>query len=230
MRVIAGKYRRRKLKSNPGKITRPITDQAKEMLFERLQNDVSHKRIADVFAGTGTIGLEALSRGANSVVFMEKDRTAFRLLRENVIALGAEQESLCWCVDVLRSSFAPKRVPQMLPYETVFFDPPYAMVEKISPGEVLYKSLERLAGDHVTAENALLVLRTPEKKCFEIPLVWQKDRELKWGSMVFHLYEKSTSAEEPHDDSSDEDRRPMSSQTNRTQDPKPSQSGSDNQD
>lgn len=196
MRIIAGKYRRRKLKTNPGKTTRPISDQAKEMLFERLQNDVTDKRIADVFAGAGTIGLEALSRGAKSVVLMEKDRKAFRLLLENVRALGVERETLCWCVDVLRTSFAPQRVPEMLPYDTVFFDPPYAMVRDIEPGEALYKSLERLAGERVTVPNALLVLRTPENESLVMPSVWRKDRELKWGSMIFRLFEKAGTVEE----------------------------------
>ena len=74
MRIVAGKFRRRKLFANPGLKTRPITDRVKESLFERLSGELEGKRIADVFAGTGTLGLEALSRGAKSVVFIESDR------------------------------------------------------------------------------------------------------------------------------------------------------------
>ncbi|MGD9854019.1 MAG: RsmD family RNA methyltransferase, partial [Planctomycetaceae bacterium] len=68
MRIIAGKYRRRKLLTKPGLTTRPITDRAKEPLFERLESHLEGARVADVFAGTGTLGLESLSRGARSVV------------------------------------------------------------------------------------------------------------------------------------------------------------------
>ena len=89
MRIVAGRLKRRKLRTNPGLVTRPITDRAKEMLFDRL-GTFDGERVADVFAGTGTIGLEALSRGASRVVFVEQDRLAHELLRENVAALGVE--------------------------------------------------------------------------------------------------------------------------------------------
>ncbi len=88
VRIIAGEFRHRRLLTNPGLITRPITDRAKEILFERIQDLLVDKRIADIFAGTGSLGLEALSRGAHSVVFLESDKRAFELLEQNVAALG----------------------------------------------------------------------------------------------------------------------------------------------
>lgn len=190
VRIVAGRFRRRKLLASPGRTTRPITDRAKEVLFERLAGDIVGKRIADVFAGTGTIGLEALSRGAQGVVFIERDRKALELLRKNIAALGVEDAVLCWEADVLRCSFRPKNVPQLVPFDTVFFDPPYGMVADLRPGRPLYKSLQRLSRDDVTAERALLALRTPDKAEFEVPPEWQFDRTLDLKSMHVHLFDR----------------------------------------
>ena len=116
MRIIAGEFRRRRLLTNPGLTTRPITDRAKEILFERIQDLIVDSRIADIFAGTGSLGFEALSRGARSVVFLENDKRAFDLLEQNVTALGVEDRILCWRTDALNSSFHPKGVDDFLPF------------------------------------------------------------------------------------------------------------------
>ncbi len=190
MRIVAGKFRRRKLLTNPGCTTRPVTDRVKEILFERLQQDIDGKRIADIFAGTGTLGLEALSRGARSVVFIENDRRAFELLEKNVAALGVADDVLCWRADVFRTSFRPKGVDELLPFDTVFFDPPYRMVADLRQGGLLYKSLERLARDGVTAPGALLMLRTPPEAEFALPACWLKERQYDISSMEVHLFVK----------------------------------------
>ncbi len=167
-----------------------MTDRVKETLFERLHDDVDGKRIADVFAGTGTIGLEAISRGAAGAVFFEYDRRAFHLLEQNVATLGVEESVLCWRADVLRTSYRPKGVPHLLPFDTVFFDPPYRMISEIEPGSALYKSLERLARDTVTAPEALLVVRTPHGATLNAPPCWQYDREFEFSTMAVHLLQK----------------------------------------
>jgi len=195
VRIVAGKFRRRRLLTNPGLVTRPLTDRVKEFLFERLQDDIEDKRVADVFAGTGTIGLEALSRGAASAVFIENDRRAFDLLKSNVATVGIGDEALCWRADVLRTSYRPKGVPQLLPYETVFFDPPFSMIADLNPGTPLYKSLARLARESVTVDGALLVLRTPSQATFELPDCWVKDRTYDIGSMEIHLFENRTAGD-----------------------------------
>jgi len=205
VRIIAGRFRRRKLLTSPGRTTRPLTDRAKEILFERLASDVVGKRIADIFAGTGTIGLEALSRGAAGVVFIEKDRRAVELLRKNVAALGVEDETLCWKTDVLRCSFRPRGVPQLVPFETVFFDPPYKMLDELQPETPLFCSLQRLLRDDVTAQQALLVLRTPRRAEYQLPPGWQFDRTLDLKSMQVHLYEKH--GDEKHSDEKHSDEK-----------------------
>ncbi len=190
MRIVAGRFRRRKLATNPGLVTRPITDRVKEILFERLSGEFDEARVADVFAGTGTLGLEALSRGAKSVVFVESDRRAHELLAENVAKLGAGEETLCWRADVMRCSFRPKGVPDFLPYDVVFFDPPYRMVPYIRPGDSLYKALERLSRDDVSAPECLLVFRTPQHAEFTLPPAWTIESAMDRSSMTIHLFRK----------------------------------------
>ena len=141
----------------------------------------------DAFAGTGTMGLEALSRGAASVVFIENDRKALELLRQNVAALKVEDEALCWRADVFRCSFRPKGLPHLLPYDLIFFDPPYRMVPALRSGSPLYRSLERFARPGISADGALLVLRTPADAQFQVPPQWHPDRHLQLSTMEIHI-------------------------------------------
>ena len=127
MRIVAGQYRRRKILSPPGNTTRPIPDLLKEILFQRLGDLdlVAGRKVADLFAGTGTIGLEALSRGARSVVFVEAERRVHEVLKKNVERIGVVDDCLCWKTDMLRCSFRPKNVDHLLPFDLVFCDPPF---------------------------------------------------------------------------------------------------------
>lgn len=190
MRIVAGRFRRRKIEVNPGLVTRPMTDRVKETLFAHLECELSGRRVADIFAGTGTIGLEALSRGAAGVVFFENNRRAFDLLKRNVSRLGVAEETLCWRVDVERTSFRPKGVPHLLPFDLVFFDPPYRMIEDLHPGSPLFRSLVRLGQPSVTSPTAMLVLRTPRQASFDVPACWKPDRVLKLSTMAIHLFRK----------------------------------------
>ena len=88
MRIIAGEFRGRKLLPPQGQQTRPITDRVKQSLFDILAPSIEGAVVFDCFAGTGSLGLEALSRGASRAVFFERDRSAVRLLQENIRALG----------------------------------------------------------------------------------------------------------------------------------------------
>jgi 16S rRNA (guanine966-N2)-methyltransferase len=194
VRIVGGRLKRRKLRTNPGLVTRPLTDRAKETLFDRL-GTFDGERVADVFAGTGTIGLEALSRGAASVVFVERDRTAHELLRENVAALGVADETLCWRADALKCSFRPKGVDDLVPFDVVFCDPPYAMVADVRPGTPFFKTFERLARDDVTAPDAVLVLRTPADSEFELPAAWQPEQTFDVSAMTFHVLRRAPHVE-----------------------------------
>lgn len=196
MRIISGRFRRRQLQTNPGLVTRPITDRVKECLFENIQRRIEGRRIADLFAGTGTIGLEALSRGAERVTLIEKDRRAVDLLRQNIAMLRCEHETLVWPADILRCSFRPKgdRVAEFSPFDVVFFDPPYKMVPGIVPEKPLWLALKRLARPDVTSNQASLVIRVPEHVDYELPEEWPVHWTLAMSGMAIHLCEKAASA------------------------------------
>jgi 16S rRNA (guanine966-N2)-methyltransferase len=159
-------------------------------LFDRLQPELEGARVADVFSGTGTIGLEALSRGAASVVFIENDRRAVDRLRRNVASLKAEAETLCWQTDASKCSFRPRGGDGFLPYDVVFFDPPYLFTTRLKSGTMLFRSLERLARDEITSPEALLVFRCASETAFEVPPEWRPDRRLNYSSMDVHLFRK----------------------------------------
>lgn len=193
MRIVSGKYRRRKLLTNEGLVTRPITDRVKETLFQHLADDIVDQHVADVFAGTGTIGLEALSRGASTVVFIESHREAHQLLLRNVELLQVQEETMCWRTNVMRTSFRPRGYESFYPYDVMFFDPPYRMIPKLLPGSLLYKSLERVAKASVTSDDAQLILRTPLRAEFECPPYWQPCEMFSLSTMEIHVFQKVSS-------------------------------------
>src|ERR1035437_7200028 len=93
MRIIAGQHRGHRLHANEGETTRPITDRAKQSLFDSLQDVFVGERVLDRFSGSGSMGLECLSRGAATAVFVERDRGALVALKENVAERSEEHTS-----------------------------------------------------------------------------------------------------------------------------------------
>lgn len=123
MRIVAGSWRGRRLAAPPGDATRPTADRVRQALFDMLMHApwagseaVRSARVLDAFAGTGALGLEALSRGALHATFIERDRAALTALRANVAAVGAGADVLA--ADALRP-------PPGRPCGLVFLDPPY---------------------------------------------------------------------------------------------------------
>jgi 16S rRNA (guanine(966)-N(2))-methyltransferase RsmD len=119
VRVISGKAKGRKLRSVPGTGTRPITDRAKAALFSILGSDVIGSRFLDLFAGTGQVGIEALSRGATGAVFVEKAGPALRTIRENLSHTKLSRDARVVRDDVFRFLV---REPQ--PFDYVYIAPP----------------------------------------------------------------------------------------------------------
>tara|TARA_B100000029_G_scaffold437730_2_gene453116 strand:- start:72 stop:722 length:651 start_codon:yes stop_codon:yes gene_type:complete len=199
VRIVAGQYRRRKVLSPPGSGTRPIPDLLKEILFQRLEDldEVKDRRVADLFAGTGTIGLEALSRGARSAVFVEADRRVHEVLKKNIERIGVSQETLCWRADMLRCSFRPKNVDHLLPFDLLFCDPPFAMVPKLKDRSPLFRSLSRLARDGTSAPGALLLLRTPARSDFDVPTCWKPEETWTVQEMDVHLFRRQPAISDP---------------------------------
>jgi len=120
MRIIAGAWRGRPISAPPGQATRPTSDRAREALFSMLTSRLGSfegLHVADLFAGTGALGLEALSRGAAACTFVETDRAALEILRRNAAALGAGD----------RADIRPQDATRIAggPFHLVFLDPPY---------------------------------------------------------------------------------------------------------
>ena len=125
MRIIGGHDRGRRLRAPRGQTTRPTADRVRVSLFDVLGPAVAGTRVLDLFAGTGAVGIEALSRGAARVVFVEKDQAALRALRANLAALGASRAAArVMAGDVLH--VLGDLPAQEEPFDLVFIDPPYA--------------------------------------------------------------------------------------------------------
>lgn len=119
MRVIAGIAKGHRIKAVPGSITRPITDRAKSALFSMLGSDVIDSRFLDLFAGTGQVGIEALSRGAAEAVFVERARSAIRTIRENLAHTRLDRGATVVRKDVFSFLDGEPR-----PFDLVFVAPP----------------------------------------------------------------------------------------------------------
>jgi 16S rRNA (guanine(966)-N(2))-methyltransferase RsmD len=125
MRIIGGHDRGRRLRAPRGLATRPTADRVRVTLFDVLGPAVAGARVLDLFAGTGAVGIEALSRGASRVVFVEKEQAALQALRANLAALGASRAAArVMAGDALRVVADLAR--QEAPFDLVFMDPPYA--------------------------------------------------------------------------------------------------------
>ncbi len=122
MRVIAGKAKGHRLKSVPGGGTRPITDRAKSALFNIIGNDVIGCRFLDLFAGTGQVGIEALSRGATEAVFVERAGAALRAIRENLAHTRLEARARVVRADAF--DFLATQVEIAEPFDYVYIAPP----------------------------------------------------------------------------------------------------------
>ncbi len=132
MRVIAGEFRSRRLKSIPGLATRPTPDRLRETLFDILQGRTEGARFLDAYAGTGAVGIEALSRGASHVWLLERNRAAIEAIRENLAALKLESRATVVTGPVALTI-------ARYPADIAFLDPPYELEREYAA------SLEALA-------------------------------------------------------------------------------------
>ncbi len=157
MRIIAGEWRRRQLRAPTGEATRPSADRTRETLFGMLTSRLGSfegLKVADLFAGAGTLGLEALSRGAQSCIFVEQDATALRALRANIAALRAQPQCDVRATSVLSLG------PVAEPLDLILLDPPY----NTGAGGVALDRLVRLGWIGPATWIALETARTEDPK------------------------------------------------------------------
>ena len=176
MRVITGSARGRRLKTPENDAIRPTTDTVKEALFNILQFDIEGRRVLDLFAGTGQLGIECLSRGAASVVFVDRDREAIRIVKENLKACGLS--ALVLQEDALRF------LERGQTFDLIFVDPPY--------DSQLYRPvLETINSVDILSDGGIIICETRrENDLPEMIAPYHKGREYCYGKVKLCLYKK----------------------------------------
>ena len=180
MRVITGKARGVQLKTPEGMLTRPTTDRVKEALFSIINFEIPEAKVLDLFGGTGQLGIEALSRGAKSAVFVDAREEACKLIRENLKRTKLEQDAKVVCSDYL--NYLGRCREQ---FNIIFLDPPYAEV-------FLENALNRITEIDILQSDGIIVTERPLGK--ELP--WElegytRSRDYKYGKTLLTLYRKA---------------------------------------
>ena len=157
MRVIAGKYKGRRLTTVPDLSVRPATDRVKSAIFNTLQTRIDWRTatVLDLYAGSGSVGIEALSRGAVHTTFVEYDRHAFAFLQANLANVKAEADATLIFGSVDQYLAVPRKT-----FTVVFADPPYALAALARLPETIFAS-------GVVAEDGMLVIEHPTHYKFE---------------------------------------------------------------
>ena len=157
VRIIAGEYRSRQLLSERNdESTRPFLSRVKESVFSMLHDWFDGARVLDLFAGVGTVGLEAVSRGASAVLMVEKRPRTYRVLRGNIERLGCGDRAKALLGDAL-GQVSLLQAPH--PVDLVFVDPPYSMMREPRVRRRILDQIERCRG--IMADKGYLILRSP---------------------------------------------------------------------
>ena len=179
MRVITGKARGVTLLTPEGMQTRPTADRVKEALFSIIQFDIPGARVLDLFGGTGQLGIEALSRGAKSAVFVDEREAACKLIRENLKKTQLEKDG-----KVVRSDYLDYLKKCKEQFDIVILDPPYAEV-------FLENALKMITEIDILQSGGIIIAERPLGK--ELP--WEfsgfiRSRDYKYGKTLLTVYRK----------------------------------------
>jgi 16S rRNA (guanine966-N2)-methyltransferase len=200
MRIIAGKFRSRQLKSLKGLSLRPTSDRLRETLFNVLAELVVGARFVDLFAGTGAVGIEALSRGAREVIFIEKHAATMALLKKNLESLEIHGDARTITKDALQAlqQIAGESTASRARVDILFLDPPYA--EKAQYADVLafLGNSSMLANDAVVVAEHLRSFDLPENfaKLESVRVLRQGD-----AALTFYRFRSPSPPENPRSES-----------------------------
>jgi 16S rRNA (guanine966-N2)-methyltransferase len=183
LRIIAGAFRGRKLHAPRSNSIRPTADRVREAIFNILADAVIDARVLDLFAGTGALGLEALSRGAIQAVFIDQSSEAVRLITDNVRTCGVQHQAQVVHSPILRAlPLLPAKGLVPPPFHLVFVDPPYET-------GLAFEILPRLLELSIIAAGSLAVVehrhteKTPETWCS-----WSKTKERRYGDTAVSFF------------------------------------------
>ena len=178
MRIIAGAHRGHILHANEGDTTRPITDRAKQSLFDSLQECFVNETVLDCFSGSGSMGLECLSRGAAKAIFVERDRGALTALKQNLAEMQMADRALILPID----AYAAGDHPDLKNLTIAFIDPPYSHTDT---GHLRHKvdNLLRSLAANSMVDGGILSFRHPSRVTVDAAALGVKIlRELRFGS------------------------------------------------
>jgi 16S rRNA (guanine(966)-N(2))-methyltransferase RsmD len=178
VRIIAGRFKGRRLKAPTWEGLRPTSDKLRETLFNILAPRITGARVLDGYAGTGAVGIEALSRGAAHVTFVERNRRAAALIAENLGVAGVEADYTIHCGDV---PSVLRRFDQNAIFDLVLLDPPYELPEFST---VLEAAASHLAGD------GLLVLEHATRRVPDVPASLRRSRDVTSGDSALTFFER----------------------------------------
>ena len=179
MRVISGKARGINLKTPDGLLTRPTIDRVKEALFSIINFDIPASNVLDLFGGTGQLGIEALSRGAKSAVFVDQREDACKLIKENLRRTKLEQDAKVVRMDYLDYL---KRCREK--FDIIFLDPPYAEV-------FLENALKCITEIDILQSGGIIVAERPLGK--DLPWDFEgytRSKDYKYGKVLLTIYRK----------------------------------------
>ncbi len=180
LRIVGGSCRGRRVNFPPGRGLRPTADRVRETLFNWLQGEVAGRRVLDLFAGSGALGLEALSRGAAEAVFVEQARPAAEQLRENLQELGFGGQGRVLQCDARRYLESASG-----PFDIVFIDPPFA-------DRLLGEICRTLEGQGLLARRAWIYLEQDSHHPWpDLPPEWEIYREGRAGQATFRLMQRN---------------------------------------
>ena len=180
MRVITGKARGIQLKTPEGMLTRPTADRVKEALFSIINFDIPGANVLDLFGGTGQLGIEALSRGASSAVFVDAREESCKLIRENLKRTKLEQNA-----KVIRSDYLDYLGRCREQYDIIFLDPPYAEV-------FLENAIKKITEIDILHSNGIIVAERPLGK--DLPREvegYARSKDYKYGKVLLTIYRKA---------------------------------------
>jgi 16S rRNA (guanine(966)-N(2))-methyltransferase RsmD len=178
MRVISGSARGRKLREPMGQAIRPTTDMVKESVFNIIQFELEGRRVLDLFAGTGQLGIEALSRGASAAVFVDESTDALKLVRDNIKTAGLTDKA-----EIVRGD-ALTYLKSCGKFDIIFLDPPYETT-------LLDKALARIFEFDILVENGIIICESKTDKVLpEPPPPYQKGRDYRYGHIRITLYNR----------------------------------------
>ena len=185
MRIIAGTARGRKIEAPEGKNTRPTLDRVRENLFNILQMNIRGSRVLDLFAGSGALSIEALSRGAESATLVDSDRNANRIQKKNLEILGFSGQAEVMLRDWKQA--AAQLTAEGRRYDLVFLDPPYRMTD-------LHDVFEALEG--LVADDGLVILEHEAKAAVTAGEAFEETDRRQWGycGVIFYRPRKGDAA------------------------------------